>query len=154
MVTLYTDGACRGNPGPGGYAAILLYPGHRQELCGGFVRTTNNRMELLAVIVGLEAIPERAQVMVYTDSRYVAHAVNLGWLARWLRQGLHKKKNADLWRRFWQVYQRHEVTMRWIQGHAGHVENERCDRLAVQAARDCPTAHDQGYELGGDGLSR
>lgn len=146
MITIYTDGASRGNPGPGGYGTLLKYQEHSKELSGGFRLTTNNRMELLAVIIGLEALKgEGLQVRVYSDSRYVVDAVQKGWLQRWLRQGFNGKKNEDLWRRFWQAHQRHQVTLCWIKGHAGHPENERCDQLATQRAVQKDLAVDQGY---------
>ena len=146
MITIYTDGAARGNPGPGGYGTLLKYGDYCKELTAGFRLTTNNRMELLAVIVGLEALKkEGEQVKVYSDARYVVDAVQKGWLQRWLQRGFNGKKNEDLWRRFWQVYQRHQVTFCWVKGHAGHPENERCDQLAVQSALQKDLAVDQGY---------
>lgn len=134
-IQLYTDGASRGNPGPGGYGVVLKCGAHYKELSGGFVRTTNNRMELLAVIVGLEAIKRpRAQVNVYSDSSYVVKAVNEGWLKKWVAKGLEKQKNPDLWERFIKIASKHDVRFFWVKGHAGHPENERCDKLAVEAA--------------------
>ncbi len=134
-INLYTDGASRGNPGPGGYGVVLKCGTHYKELSGGFARTTNNRMELLAVIIGLEAIKRpNAQVNVYSDSSYVVKAVNDGWLENWLKKGIEKQKNPDLWLRFLEIYKKHQVRFFWIKGHAGHVENERCDRLAVEAS--------------------
>ncbi|MCG8340031.1 MAG: ribonuclease HI [Cytophagales bacterium] len=147
MVTIYTDGASRGNPGPGGYATILKYKNHRKELSQGFRKTTNNRMELLAVVVGLEALKkERQAVTVYSDSQYVVNAVRKGWLRAWIKKDFKGKKNVDLWQRFWKVYQKHQVTLRWIKGHAGHVENERCDQLAVQRTKGKALLIDHGYE--------
>ena len=147
MITLYTDGSARGNPGPGGYGAILTYQGHEKELSGGFRTTTNNRMELLAVIKGLEAITKQNQeVRVYADSQYVVKAVMQGWLYNWEKKGFQKKKNADLWQRFLAVYRQHHVTLTWVKGHAGHLYNERCDKLATQAALEGPWAVDEGYE--------
>lgn len=138
VIFLYTDGACSGNPGPGGYGVVLRCGTLEKELSGGFARTTNNRMELLAVIAGLEAIRWRnARVEVFSDSIYVVKAVNEGWLEKWERQGWKKVKNPDLWMRFLPVWRRHRVTFHWIKGHAGHPENERCDALAV-AARSIP----------------
>ncbi len=146
MITLYTDGSSRGNPGPGGYGAILVYQGHEKELSGGYRLTTNNRMELLAVIKGLEAIKKpNQQVMVYADSQYVVNAVSKGWLVSWEQKGFQKKKNVDLWQRFLRVYRTHRVQMAWVQGHAGHVYNERCDVLATQAALRGPWQVDEGY---------
>lgn len=133
-IYLYTDGASSGNPGPGGYGAVLKYCGHEKELSEGFSLTTNNRMELLAVIKGLEAIKwDNAVVHVYSDSSYVVNAINQGWLDGWVRKGFAKVKNPDLWVRFLTQYKRHKVAFHWIKGHAGHPENERCDRLAVEA---------------------
>ena len=133
-IFLYTDGASSGNPGPGGYGVVLKCAGHEKEMSGGFARTTNNRMELLAVIKGLEAIKWRnAEVEVYSDSSYVVKAVNEGWLLNWERKGWKKVKNPDLWKRFLNVYRMHRVAFHWLKGHNGHPENERCDRLAVAA---------------------
>ncbi|MHA7877689.1 MAG: ribonuclease HI [Bacteroidota bacterium] len=146
MITIYTDGSSRGNPGPGGYGVVLKYQSLRKELAEGFQLTTNNRMELLAVIVGLEAIKKTRQaVTIYSDSKYVIEAVQKGWLTSWLQKGFKGKKNADLWLRFWKVYQQHHVDFCWIKGHAGHVENEYCDQLAVQSSQRQPLSIDQGY---------
>lgn len=146
MITIYTDGSSRGNPGPGGYGVVLQYQNRRKELAEGFRLTTNNRMELLAVIVGLEAIKRIGQdVTIYSDSKYVIEAVQKGWLRSWLQKNFKGKKNADLWKRFWRVYQQHRVTFCWIKGHAGHVENEYCDRLAVQSSQGRALFVDQGY---------
>lgn len=148
MITLYTDGSSRGNPGPGGYGAILHYQGHEKELAGAFRLTTNNRMELLAVIKGLEALRREGQtVSVYADSKYVVNAVREGWVLKWERKGFQGKKNTDLWKRFLQVYRRHKVTLSWVQGHAGHLYNERCDHLATKAALQGPWEIDRGYEV-------
>jgi len=133
-IYLYTDGASSGNPGPGGYGVVLKCAGMEKEMSGGFSLTTNNRMELLAVIKGLEAIRwENAEVHVYSDSSYVVNAVNKGWLENWQRKGFAKVRNPDLWMRFCAVYKLHRVAFHWIKGHAGHPENERCDALAVAA---------------------
>jgi ribonuclease HI len=138
-VTIYTDGACSGNPGPGGYGIILTdAAGRRKELSGGFKRTTNNRMELRAVLVGLEALKRPSKVRVVTDSQYVANAIKEGWLKNWIARGWRKadKKpvlNMDLWKALVPLLERHDVTFEWIKGHAGHAENERCDELAVMA---------------------
>lgn len=151
-IFLYTDGASSGNPGPGGYGVVLRCGGHEKEMSGGFVRTTNNRMELLAVIKGLEAIKwDNAVVEVFSDSTYVVKAVNEGWLQGWERKGWKKVKNPDLWQRFLEVYRRHRVSFHWLKGHAGHPENERCDALAVAAgagaaARGEVLPVDEGYE--------
>lgn len=134
-IYLYTDGSSRGNPGPGGYGVVLKCGTHYKELSEGFEETTNNRMELLAVIVGLEAIKrENAEVIVYSDSTYVVKAVNEGWVFGWEKKNFDKKANPDLWIRFLEVYRKHRVRFIWIKGHAGHPENERCDALAVAAA--------------------
>lgn len=151
-IYLYTDGASSGNPGPGGYGVILKCAGHIKEMSEGFSLTTNNRMELLAVIRGLEAIRwENAEVHVYSDSSYVVKAVNEGWLENWKRKGFAKVKNPDLWIRFSQLLGRHRVAFHWIKGHAGHPENERCDALAVAAgagaaASGCQLPPDPGYK--------
>jgi len=146
MITLHTDGASQGNPGPGGYAAILQYDIHRKELAGAYKKTTNNRMELMAVIVGLEAIKKKnQQVILYTDSLYIVNPINKGWLKKWLKNGFKGKKNQDLWLRFWQVYQKHQVQLKWLKGHTGHLENDRCDFLAVEAAKKGPWPEDHGY---------
>ena len=144
-IYLYTDGASSGNPGPGGYGIVLKCGDKCREMSGGFSMTTNNRMELLAVIKGLEAIRwENAEVHVYSDSSYVVNAINKGWLETWKRRGYSKVKNPDLWLRFSQIYQKHRVSCHWIKGHAGHPENERCDALAVAAGAGAVAA---GIEL-------
>ena len=146
-INLYTDGSSRGNPGHGGYGIVLTCGPHRKELSGGFSCTTNNRMELLAVIVGLEAIKRpNAQVNIYSDSSYVVKAINEGWLKNWVVKGLHKQKNADLWERYLRIAQKHQLRFFWIKGHAGHPENERCDQLAVEAATSSNLMEDHGYE--------
>jgi Ribonuclease HI len=150
-ISLFTDGAASGNPGPGGYGAILRCGKYEKEMSGGFALTTNNRMELLAVITGLEAIKwEHADVTVYTDSAYVVNAVNNRWLFQWESKQFAKKKNPDLWKRFLEIYRKHSVKFVWIRGHAGHPENERCDKLAV-AARELPNLPpDTDYALDSD----
>lgn len=133
-IFLFTDGAASGNPGPGGYGIVLRCLNREMELSGGFALTTNNRMELLAVIKGLEAIKwQNAEVHIYSDSSYVVKAVNEGWVFNWEKNGFAKAKNPDLWMRFLPLYRAHRVTFHWIKGHAGHPENERCDALAVAA---------------------
>lgn len=133
-IYLYTDGASSGNPGPGGYGIVLKCGTLVKEMSEGFSLTTNNRMELLAVIKGLEAIKwHNAEVEVFSDSTYVVKALNEGWLAKWELRGWKKVKNLDLWLRFQQVYKRHRVRFHWLKGHAGHPENERCDALAAAA---------------------
>lgn len=134
-IYLYTDGSSRGNPGPGGYGVILSCGPHYKEISAGYELTTNNRMELLAVIVGLEAIKlPKADVQVVSDSKYVVEAVEKGWLFGWEKKGFAKQKNPDLWVRFLNIYRRHNVKFNWIKGHNQHPQNERCDALAVEAA--------------------
>ena len=146
-ITIYTDGAARGNPGPGGYGVVLLSGKHRKELSEGFRLTTNNRMELLAVIKALEALKiPGSNVTIYTDSRYVADAVNKGWVFQWERKGFKKKKNPDLWKRFLELYRKHKVRLVWVKGHNNLKENERCDRLAVEASMGENLPPDEGYE--------
>lgn len=147
QVILYTDGAALGNPGPGGYGILLQSGKHYKEMSGGFRLTTNNRMELLAVIVGLEALKiPGTRVSVYTDSRYVHDAVEKGWLWNWQRKGWKDKKNVDLWQRFIPIYRQHQVSFRWVKGHAGDPYNERCDQLATSAAAANPREEDRGYQ--------
>ena len=147
MVTIYTDGASRGNPGPGGYGTVLLYKQHRKELSEGFRKTTNNRMELLAVIKGLEALTKTGlDVLVYSDSKYVVDAVEKGWLWNWQKKNYKGKLNSDLWERFIPVFKRQKVRFQWVKGHAGNPENERCDQLAVAAAEGGNLKVDAGYE--------
>ncbi|MCL6584591.1 MAG: ribonuclease HI [bacterium] len=153
QVEIYTDGACTGNPGPGGYGVILRYGEHRKELSGGFRLTTNNRMEILAAIVGLEALRERCQVILYSDSRYLVDSINKRWVFRWKANGWMRDKkervpNADLWERLLKLLQLHSVEFRWVRGHNGQAENERCDQLATAAAargQDLP--EDPGYTV-------
>lgn len=134
-ITIHTDGAARGNPGPGGYGAVLQAPGQRKELSAGYRMTTNNRMELLAVIVALEALKiPGSHVTLYTDSHYVTDAVEKGWVKTWESKNFKNKKNPDLWIRFLEIYKKHQVSFIWIKGHANHSENERCDQLAVEAS--------------------
>lgn len=147
-IDIYTDGAAKGNPGPGGYGAILRAGNHYKELWEGFRLTTNNRMELLAVIVALEALKMPGQtVTVYSDSKYVVDAVEKGWVFGWEKKDFAKKANPDLWKRFLQIYRKHHVKFVWVKGHAGHPENERCDELAVKAAEGPLLKVDEGYEL-------
>ncbi|PST83417.1 ribonuclease HI [Pedobacter yulinensis] len=134
MIEIYTDGAASGNPGPGGWGTILRSGQHYKELSGGFRLTTNNRMELFAVIEGLRALKNPGQqVMVFSDSKYVVDAVEKKWLFGWVTKGFAGKKNKDLWLRFLALYKQHQVRFTWIKGHNAHPENERCDRLAVAA---------------------
>ena len=136
QVTLYTDGACSGNPGPGGWGAILSCDGHQKELSGGEPSTTNNRMELTAVIEGLSALKFPCQVLLVSDSKYVIDAITQGWVYKWKANGWMRNKkdkalNPDLWEKLLQQLERHQVTYQWVKGHAGHPENERCDQMAV-----------------------
>lgn len=138
-VDIFTDGACRGNPGPGGYGAILRYAGHEKELSGGFISTTNNRMELLAAIRALSALTERCEVALYSDSQYLINGLAKGWAKKWRANGWMRTKtekalNADLWEQLLSLLERHAVTLHWVRGHNGHPENERCDKLATAAA--------------------
>jgi len=145
-VTIYTDGAARGNPGPGGYGIVMISGKHRLEKSEGFRLTTNNRMELLAVITGLEALKKPGtNVIIYTDSRYVADAVEKGWVFQWESKGFKKKKNPDLWMRFLKIYRKHNVRFTWIKGHANNPENEICDKLAVEASGKNNLTEDSGY---------
>ena len=145
-IVIYTDGAARGNPGPGGLGVVLKFGKHRKEISKGFSLTTNNRMELLAVIMGLEALKRTdLRVKIYTDSRYVADAVNKGWVFSWEAKRFKKKKNVDLWIRFLEVYRKHSVKFIWVKGHANIPENERCDQLAVEASHAEDLETDLGY---------
>lgn len=153
-VTIYTDGACLGNPGPGGWGAVLLSGGHRREISGGCRLSTNNRMEMLALIRALEGLKKKCAVQVYTDSRYLHDAVSRKWLSRWRRNGWRtseKKpvKNQDLWLRLDALLGAHDVRFSWVRGHAGNPENERCDRLAAAAAQQPDLPEDEGYAQGG-----
>lgn len=146
VVTIYSDGACSGNPGPGGYGVVLISGRHRKELSEGFRLTTNNRMELLAAITGLEALKHEGTVVrLHTDSLYLVNAVNNGWLFNWEAKRFAKKKNPDLWKRFLEVYRKHHVTLIWVKGHNNDPENERCDMLAVNASRQQVLREDEGY---------
>jgi ribonuclease HI len=145
-ITIYTDGASSGNPGPGGYGVILKSGRHRLEKSEGFNLTTNNRMELLAVITGLEALKKpNSNVVVYTDSKYVADAVEKGWILKWESKAFKKKKNPDLWIRFLKIYRKHKVRFIWIKGHNNDPENELCDRMAVEASKRNDLSEDTGY---------
>ena len=154
-VKIYTDGAARGNPdGPGGYGTVLEFIDskgqlHTKELSCGYKKTTNNRMELMAVIVGLETLKnDGCEVTVYSDSQYVVNAVEKGWVFGWEKKGFKDKKNPDLWQRFLRVYRRHSVRFVWVKGHADIPENERCDRLAVAASQSPNLFEDRGYRPG------
>lgn len=150
-VVVFTDGASTGNPGPGGYGAVLLFGKTRRELSGGFRCTTNNRMELLAVIAALRELKRGAEVVLYSDSTYVVNAVEKGWARRWrargwMRDDTHHAENADLWALLLDLLDQHAVAFRWVRGHADHPENERCDRLAVQASRRANLPPDSGFQ--------
>ncbi len=145
-ITIYTDGAAQGNPGPGGYGIVLMSGNHRKEISKGYKLTTNNRMELLAVIVALESLKiPGSRVTIYTDSRYVADAVEKRWVFGWERKDFKNKKNPDLWQRFLKAYRKHKVNFVWVKGHASIPENEVCDRLAVKASKSPNLADDEGY---------
>ena len=154
-VNVYTDGACSGNPGKGGYGIIMEWVGqpYSKEFSQGFRKTTNNRMELLAVIIALEQLKkEGLEVHVYSDSKYVVDAVEKGWLFGWQRKGFKDRKNPDLWRRFLKVYKKHKVFFHWIKGHNEHPQNERCDELAVKASKGENLLPDTGFESQQGGL--
>ncbi len=147
MIKIYTDGAAQGNPGPGGYGVIMKYKDLEKELSEGFRLTTNNRMELLAVIKGLEAIKkEGIPVTIYSDSQYVVNSVEKGWIWGWVKKNFKDKANADLWKLYIPLHQKFNPKFVWIRGHAGHVENERCDRLVVAAANSGHLLADIHYE--------
>lgn len=151
QVHIYTDGASKGNPGPGGYGIVMEWVGkpYKKELSEGFLRTTNNRMELLAVIVALEQLKfENLDITVYSDSKYVTEAINQDWLFKWKRRRYANVKNPDLWRRFMPLYEKHKPKFVWIKGHNDHPQNERCDRLAVAASQKKKLLLDTGYEAG------
>ena len=151
MIRIYTDGAAQGNPGPGGYGTILKFGKHEKELSQGFRMTTNNRMELLAVIVGLEAIKSNSHpVTIISDSKYVVDAVEKGWIWGWEKKGFAKKANPDLWKRFIPLYRKYKPKFQWVKGHSGHPENERCDQLAVEAASSGKLLVDTEYEQQGE----
>ena len=146
-IIIYTDGSAKGNPGRGGYGIVMLSGKHRKEISAGFLLTTNNRMELLAIIVGLESVKkQKAEIIVYSDSKYVVNAVEKGWLFNWQKKNFKGKKNSDLWIRFLSVYNKHSVRFFWVKGHNNNVENERCDRLAVSAAEGADLVSDVWYE--------
>tara|TARA_Y100000766_G_C18703936_1_gene505603 strand:- start:51 stop:533 length:483 start_codon:yes stop_codon:yes gene_type:complete len=146
-ITIYTDGSAKGNPGKGGFGVVLLSGDHRKELSGGFRLTTNNRMELLAVIVALESVKKQdVKITVFSDSKYVVDAVEKKWVFSWQKRNFKKKKNVDLWIRFLKVFKKNQVSFVWVKGHADIKENERCDFLAVQASENENLATDQWYE--------
>jgi len=151
MIVIYTDGAAKGNPGPGGYGVVMKFKNHRKELSQGYRKTTNNRMELLAVIVALEALKEnKYPVTIYSDSKYVVEPIKQGWLWDWQKKGFKKKKNADLWRRFIPLYKKFKPKLKWLKGHAGDPENERCDQLAITSAEGSNLLIDKVYEESGN----
>ncbi len=146
-IAIYTDGAARGNPGPGGYGIVLISGNHRKELSEGYRKTTNNRMELLAVIIALENLKiKKSNVTVYTDSKYVSEAINQNWIKNWIKKDFKKVKNPDLWKRFINIYQEHNVKFIWVKGHSNNIENNRCDKLAVEASKKEFLKIDEYYE--------
>ena len=150
-VIIYTDGACIGNPGPGGYGAVLLSEENRKELSGGYAETTNNRMELMAAIVGLEALERPCDVILYSDSKYLVDAIEKGWARKWkanswMRNRRERAINPDLWERLLSLTEKHNVAFKWVRGHAGVKENERCDQLATTAAKGRGLPADPGYK--------
>jgi ribonuclease HI len=147
-LTIYTDGSSRGNPGPGGYGTIMIWKGTRKELSGGYRLTTNNRMELLSVIKGLEALTRKSlNITIYSDSQYIVRAVQEGWLNNWIRTDFKGgKKNADLWRQYYQLAKEHNIKFVWVKGHAENPYNNRCDELATTAADGNNLLVDEGYE--------
>ncbi len=148
MIELFTDGASSGNPGPGGYGLILKSGKHYKEISAGYRKTTNNRMELMAVIVGLEQVKQPGQdIMIYSDSKYIIDSVEKRWVFGWVNKGFAGKKNKDLWLRFLSVYKLQHVKFTWVKGHAGHPENERCDELAVQASQSKNLLIDSVFEI-------
>lgn len=147
MIKIFTDGAAQGNPGPGGYGTIMRFGSHEKEFSDGFRLTTNNRMELMAVIAGLEAIRKTGiPITIYSDSKYVVESVEKGWIWGWEKKGFVKKANPDLWKRYIPLHLKYQPKFIWIKGHAGHPENERCDQLAVAAASGYNLKRDEGYE--------
>lgn len=154
-VEIYTDGACSGNPGPGGYGVVLKYGAREKELSGGYVLTTNNRMELMAVIKALEALKKPCKVTLYSDSKYIVDAMSLGWVLKWRGAGWMRgksgpAKNPDLWQRILELADIHQIRWVWVKGHASNPYNNRCDRLAVQAAAGNNLPPDPGYKKSGD----
>jgi len=147
MIEIFTDGASSGNPGRGGYGAILKAGSHYKELSGGFRKTTNNRMELLAVIKALEAIKKTGQtITIYSDSKYIIDAIDKKWVYGWIKKGFKDKKNKDLWLMLMELFKLHQIRLVWVKGHAGHPENERCDELAVAAAKQSNLPADVVFE--------
>ena len=150
-VTIYTDGACKGNPGPGAYGAVMMFGEHRKEISAGYKLTTNNRMELLAAITALELLQQPCKVELHSDSKYLVQAINDNWIAGWVKKGwVNSKKepvkNQDLWRKLLTVMEPHQISWHWVKGHAGNVENERCDELANEAVVGENLLEDEGFE--------
>lgn len=149
-VEIYTDGACRGNPGPGGYGAVLICGRHRKEVSGGFCKTTNNRMEIMACIQALACLKHPCRITLTSDSKYVVNAISKGWAKRWQAKNWMRSKteaavNPDLWEQLLKLCGKHQIKFKWVRGHAGHKENERCDQLAVAAAAQVKLPSDPGY---------
>jgi ribonuclease HI len=150
-VEIYTDGACSGNPGPGGYGTILKFGDNIKELSQGYQRTTNNRMEMMAVIAAIESLKETCQLEIYSDSKYIVDAINQGWAKKWRAKGWMRNKkdkaqNPDLWGRLLDLLEEHPYKISWVKGHAGHFENERCDDLAVAACSSSDKLLDEGFK--------
>jgi ribonuclease HI len=159
QVKIYTDGACQKNPGPGGYAAILVHKENRREVSGGFRRTTNNRMEMMAAIAALSALKSPCEVAIFSDSKYLVDAMSKKWYVKWRRNGWltaekQPVKNADLWRQLIEFTETHRTIFLWVKGHAGHLENERCDELAVHACKQKDLPVDEGFEAEASGLQQ
>lgn len=149
QLVIYTDGAARGNPGPGGYGVVLQWGATMKELSQGFRMTTNNRMELMAVIVGLQSLTRIGlDVVIYSDSSYVVNSVEKGWVFNWVKTGFKDKKNVDLWKQYLQVHSKHKIKFVWVKGHADNKWNNRCDELATAAADSRQWLVDEGYERG------
>lgn len=147
LIEIYTDGAASGNPGPGGYGIVMLYKQHRKELSGAFRLTTNNRMELLSVIIALETIKNHSpEVIVYSDSKYVVDSINNKWIDNWIKSGFKNKANVDLWQRFMKIRNKFKLKFVWVKGHASNIENNRCDELAVSAYKEKKLQIDEWYE--------
>jgi len=145
-IIIYTDGSALGNPGPGGYGVVMMFNGHRKEFSEGFRKTTNNRMELLAVIIALKNLKSnKYKIIIHSDSSYVVSAIEKGWVFNWQKKGFKKKKNVDLWKKFLELYQDFDVEFKWVKAHIGIPENEKCDWLAKRAAEK-PTSIDQVFE--------
>ena len=152
QVNIYTDGGCLGNPGKGGYGVILIYGEHRTEISKGFKHTTNNRMELMACIAGLESLKYQCEITLFSDSKYVVDSVSKGWAKKWqknnwMRNSKSRAENIDLWERLLSLIQKHKIKFVWVKGHSGHPENERCDELAKNAANNTQLLDDKGYRL-------